>query len=102
MFGGLFFEFLTPFTLVSYNFLISYLFFKIVSVSDEPRGGVQVLFQHQKHRALCLDPACPERLSVRSPASLPQTHTPPLLSTRVCVGGGGFLEFIFVLLAYRY
>ncbi len=94
-------EFLTPFILVGCNFLISYLFFQIVSVSDAPRGGVQVLFRHQKYRALPLDPACPERLSVRSPAGLPRVHTPPLLSFPlefVWVVVGSLNSFLFCLL----
>jgi hypothetical protein len=43
-----FFEFLTPFTLGACNFLISNPFLTLVTVSDAPRGGVQVLFGHQK------------------------------------------------------
>jgi hypothetical protein len=53
MFGGtLFFysEFLTPFTLGGHNFLISNSFFTIISVPDVPRGGIQVLFEHQKQQ----------------------------------------------------
>jgi len=45
-----FYKFLTPFTLGGRNFLISNQFLTIVSVSDVPRGGVQVLFGHQKQR----------------------------------------------------
>jgi hypothetical protein len=37
-----FFEFLTPFTLRGYNFLISNPFFTIVNLSDAPRRGVQI------------------------------------------------------------
>jgi hypothetical protein len=33
------------------NFLISNLFSTIVSVSDEPRGGLQLLLGHQKHQS---------------------------------------------------
>jgi hypothetical protein len=66
-----FFEFLTPFILGGLNFLISNLFSTIVNVSNVLRGGVQVWFGHQNNRALLLDPACLERLSVRSQAGLP-------------------------------
>jgi hypothetical protein len=48
VFDGLFFNFLTLFTLGGYNFLISNLFLTIVSVSNAPKGRVQVLFGHQK------------------------------------------------------
>jgi hypothetical protein len=48
VFGGLFFEFLTPCTLGGYNVFISNPFSMIVSVSDVPRGGIQILFEHQK------------------------------------------------------
>ncbi len=43
----------------------------IVNVSNVPKGGVQVLFEHQKQQSLPLDPAHPEHLSVWSPANLP-------------------------------
>jgi hypothetical protein len=66
-----FFEFLTPFILEGHNFLISNLFSTIVNVSNVLRGGVQVLFEHHNNRALPLDPACLERLTVRSQAGLP-------------------------------
>jgi hypothetical protein len=47
------------------------MFLTIVSVSDVPRGGVQVLFGHIKNnKALPLNPACFEHLNVWSPASL--------------------------------
>jgi hypothetical protein len=46
-----FFEFLTPFILGGRNFLISNQFSTIVSVSDAPRGRVQVLFGHQKQQS---------------------------------------------------
>jgi Trk-type K+ transport system membrane component len=39
-----------PFTLGGHNFLISNSFFMIISVPDVPRGGIQVLFQHQKQQ----------------------------------------------------
>jgi hypothetical protein len=45
-----FFEFLTPFTLGDDNFLISNLFLRVLSVLDMPRGGIQVLFGHQKQQ----------------------------------------------------
>jgi hypothetical protein len=60
VFGGFSsFEFLTPFMLVAHDFLISYLFSMIISVSNTPRGGVQVLFGHQKQQSspLCIWPA---------------------------------------------
>jgi len=44
----LFFEFLTPFTLGAHNFLILNLFLMILNVLDASRGGLQVLFGHQK------------------------------------------------------
>jgi hypothetical protein len=47
---GFFFEFLTPFTLGDHNFLISNLFLTIVCVLDVPRGGLQILFGHQKQQ----------------------------------------------------
>jgi hypothetical protein len=40
------FEFLTPFTLEGYNFLICNPFWTNLRVSDESRGGVQVLLGH--------------------------------------------------------
>ncbi len=48
VFNGFFSEFLTPFTLGAYNFLISNPFFMIVYVLDAPKGVVQVLFGHHK------------------------------------------------------
>jgi hypothetical protein len=45
---GFFSMFLTPFTLEGYNFLSSHLFLTIFTVSNVPRGGVEVLFGHQK------------------------------------------------------
>jgi hypothetical protein len=54
MFNSLFFEILTPFTLEGHNFLISNLFSTILSVLDAPRGGLQVLFGHQKQQILPL------------------------------------------------
>jgi hypothetical protein len=41
-------SFFTPFTLGGHNFLISNLFSTIFSVLDALRGGLQVLFGHQK------------------------------------------------------
>jgi hypothetical protein len=46
MFNGFFSEFLTPFTLKYHNFLISHLFFTILSALDAPSGGLQVLLEH--------------------------------------------------------
>jgi hypothetical protein len=54
-----------------HNFLISNLFSMIISVSNTPRGGVQVLFEHQKQQNSPLDLAWPEHLSVQSLAGLP-------------------------------
>jgi hypothetical protein len=45
-----FFEFFTLFTVGDHNFLISNLFFTILNVLDAPRGGLQVLFGHQKQQ----------------------------------------------------
>jgi len=42
------------------NFLIPNMFWTIVSVSDAPRGEVQVLFGHKNKGALPLGLACPE------------------------------------------
>jgi hypothetical protein len=69
-----FFEFLTPFTSGSCNFLISNPFLTIVSVADAPRGGIQICFNTKNNRDLPLHPACPEHLSVRSPTSLPYDY----------------------------
>ncbi len=44
-------KFLALFTLEGHNFLISNLFLPIVSKSDAPEGGVQVLFGHQKQQS---------------------------------------------------
>jgi hypothetical protein len=63
-----FFEFLTPFTLGVCNFLISNPLSTIASVSAAPSGGVQVLVYTRSKGALPLDLACPELLSVWSPA----------------------------------
>jgi hypothetical protein len=47
MFGGLFFfELLDPSTLGGCNFLILNLFSMIVTLSDVPRGGIQVSLGH--------------------------------------------------------
>jgi hypothetical protein len=48
VFGGFFFEFMASFSLRANNFLISNPLLTIVSVSDASRGGVQILFGHQK------------------------------------------------------
>ncbi len=65
------FEFLTLFTLGGHNFLNSIMFFMISSVQDVPIEGIQVLFKHQKNRALPLDLAYPKCFNVWSSASLP-------------------------------
>ncbi len=51
VFNSFFWEFLTPFTLVGHNFLISNLFSTILNVLDAPRGGLQVCFAHQKQQS---------------------------------------------------
>jgi len=51
VFNGLSFWVLDPFCFEGGNFLISNLFLMIVSVSDAPRGGDQVLFGHQKQHS---------------------------------------------------
>jgi len=76
MFNDFFFEFLTPLLWGSVSFLILFrLFFTIVSALDVSIGGAQVWLKFRldtrHHRALPLDPTCPERLSVRSLACLP-------------------------------
>jgi hypothetical protein len=73
-FGWFVFLVLDLFTLKAHNFLISNLFQTIVSVSDVPRGGVQILLDPRSKRALPLDPACLESLNDQSPASLPYLH----------------------------
>jgi hypothetical protein len=59
MFDGLFFEFLTPFTLGGHNFLVSNPFLTIVSVPDAPIGGVQVFFGHHKQLSYALGSSLP-------------------------------------------
>jgi hypothetical protein len=54
VFNGFFSEFFTPFILGSHNFLIFNLFWMIFNVLDVPRGGLQVLFGHQKQQSLPL------------------------------------------------
>jgi len=54
-----FLKFLTPFTLGGHNFLISNLFFIIVSVSDVPRGQVQVFFGQQEQQSPPLESGLP-------------------------------------------
>jgi hypothetical protein len=51
MFNSFFLEFLTPFTLVGHNFLISNMFSTILSVLDAPRGGLKICFAHQKQQS---------------------------------------------------
>jgi hypothetical protein len=53
------FEFLTPLTLGSFNFLISNPFLTIVSVLDVSQEGVQVLFGHQKTMSPPLESGLP-------------------------------------------
>jgi len=50
VFNDFFLELLTPFTWGGHNFLISNSFWMIFSVLDVPRGGLQVLFGHQKQQ----------------------------------------------------
>jgi hypothetical protein len=47
-FGGLIFEFLTPFILGCHNFFTFILFLMIFRAQEAPIGGVQVLFIHKK------------------------------------------------------
>ncbi len=47
-FGGLFFEFLAPFTLKGHNFLNFIPFLMIFNALNTPIGGVQFLFKHKK------------------------------------------------------
>ncbi len=54
-FGGLFFEFLTPFTLRGHNFFNSISFLTIFNALNTPIGGLQVYFEHQKNGGLPLD-----------------------------------------------
>jgi len=65
------FEFLNPYTLGGCNFLISNSFSMIVNVSNAPRGEFKFCLDVKNNGALPLDPACPERLNVRSQADLP-------------------------------
>jgi hypothetical protein len=68
-----FFSVLDPFTLLGgRNFMVFNLFRKKISASDAPRRGVQVFVRTSE----TTEPspwirACPERLSVSSPAILP-------------------------------
>jgi hypothetical protein len=51
MFGDLFLKNSWPFFILrDHNFLISNSILTIGSVSDVPRGGVQILFRHQKQK----------------------------------------------------
>jgi len=66
---------LTPFNFRGgCNFLISNPFLMIVSVSDDQEGRFQFCLDTRNNRALPLDPACPEHLSVWSSAGLPYVH----------------------------
>jgi hypothetical protein len=47
-------EFLTPFTLGGHNVFNSNLFSAILNALDVPRGGLQVLFEHQKQQITSL------------------------------------------------
>jgi hypothetical protein len=73
VFSVCFFEFLTPFTLWGRNFVITNLFSTIVSVSDVPRGEVQVLFGHQNQWSPPLKSGLPWALkcSVTGRSTLP-------------------------------
>jgi hypothetical protein len=50
MFNGLFFEFLSPFTVGGHNFFISNPFLMIFSVLDAPRGGFQVFLDTRNNK----------------------------------------------------
>jgi hypothetical protein len=50
MFNDFFSEFLTPSTLGDHNFLVFSVFSTTLSVLDAPKGGLQVLFGHQKQK----------------------------------------------------
>jgi hypothetical protein len=52
LFNSFFLEFLTPFTLVGHNFLISNLFSTILNVLDAARGGLQGFLHTKSNRAL--------------------------------------------------
>jgi hypothetical protein len=54
-----------------HNFLISNPFWMIVSVSDAPRGGVQVLFGHQKQRSPPLGSSLPWALKYSVTGGVP-------------------------------
>jgi hypothetical protein len=71
MFGGYFFEFLTPSTLGDHNFLNYILFLMIFNAPNVPKGMVQGLFRNHKNGAIPLDLVYPKRRSVRSLAGLP-------------------------------
>ncbi len=59
LFDGLFFEFLTPFTLGGINFFNSNTFLMIFRAPNAPIGGVQVLFGHGKQWSLPLASGLP-------------------------------------------
>jgi hypothetical protein len=69
VFDDLCFWVLDPLYFVGCNFLISNLFWMIISMSDALRGGVQVLFGYQKQQSP--PQVCPECLSVQSLIGLP-------------------------------
>jgi len=78
MFGGFFFDSLTPFTYLvgGYNFLNSnpFWWFLACQMPDVPIARVQTFFAHRNNQALPLDPACPERLSDCWRAALPHSQ----------------------------
>ncbi len=59
VFGGLFFEFLTPSILRGHNFFNSIPFFTIFNALDAPIEGVQVLFRRKKKWSLPLGSSLP-------------------------------------------
>ncbi len=59
VFDGLLFKVPDPLYFGGCNFLISNPFSTIVSVSDSPRGEVQVLFGHQKQQSPTLGSGLP-------------------------------------------
>jgi hypothetical protein len=46
----------------------------IITMSNAPRGGVQIFFGHHNNRAPPLDLAYPKRLNVQSFAVYPRYH----------------------------
>ncbi len=72
MFGDSFLEFfIDPFTLKGHNFLISNLFLIIIAVSNASRGGFKIYMNTRYNKALPLDLACLEHLSVWSLIDFP-------------------------------